>query len=1308
MKKNNILRGNFILIFLIIVLMISVFVMAIAPSWGTSSEVNYSTVEGNIYYHNLSSNVTGFANDVTFAINTVSTNITWENDTSEIPYNVSESDIAGWIKIYDSSTGNLTINATYNNQTGFFKIPIQATNTTGEDAATTEIFEFQINATNDAPNYTNLSLGYNLTQGTSFVKVLEALDEENHYPLKFNITFGNDCTHAVGASRTNCSLFAFETISNTTASLNFTPTSEDVGIYYANITVSDYGANYACPHAYCVNSTYKSNKTSEVFNITFNLLASLSINISNCENSILTEDVPFSCNITITSTGQTDSLNLSSYATFRNYAGAYDETNRDWFYANSTVTATNFSKTVNVSVTPTKLEVGNWTINLTVNDTTSGVSLATEQIRLFVNWTEESVTLDSISNITVYENTTFQVNATDNDLSIWDLSVMDENLTFASNNSNVTIVSTSTTAGNNYTTATILINFDSFVLGGDANHTVRINVSDVNGSYRERNFTIAILGDTAATWNSSKSYSNISNEGDNVYINLTNGWVNDTEGDTLTFSFINDSQFNNFNLTTAGIINFTSSDADVGYHNITINASDGKLNSIKSFNFTIYNVVDTPTISSLTGLNVTPSGSISNGQGRVADEDVNVSFTLIISDNDFLIPTGQESTFYNESLNVSVNITNSTNNVVNLFEFSLNSYGSPSPEDAKYLASFVTNDSIIGNYTVFINISDAGGSSVTRTFYLNITEVNDLPILSIVQNQTVVVNSTLFLDINATDQEDSSTLPENGALTYTLVNITSGGNFLNFSNNTLGIINYNLNDSHAGFWVYNISVNDSNGAIASQLFNLTVYGGITLNAPAENIIFNLTENVASLLNFTLNHSVGDNLTYEFYIDHIDCAFQNNTNCNYTNSSLRQVNSSYGNAFAFNWSFTPNYTDETYGRLINLTLSVYPNNTLLNSSQRESIRTNFSFSLNVSHTNAPPTVHQGFGSSSGTYGSSSPISLSLANNFRDYDYLDSYYLENVTFFVSSNSSNSIIRADSYDSANRLTWNGTLTDWSLRLYGEEAGTELVTISANDSSGNATASPFSVTFTAPSTTTVTTSGGGGGSSEVKHFSLKLIVPRDVIISENNFIEVPFSVQNDGQVDLKGINLNSFVRFNDEFNNNVKISLADSYIEELKFGQSENFTMRIDANTQKSGRYKATILANVTSPKFSDYGDFFIDLRKTNESEAEQLLIFIEKLISENPECLELSELFKEAEIAFSLGEFSNAVRLAEEVTNACEDAIKSNEQIRYSAGAFVEENFSYISFAVLIIFFVGFIFYIYKRVKFNKSKVEDYYGA
>ncbi|MCH7850170.1 MAG: hypothetical protein IH845_00825 [Nanoarchaeota archaeon] len=920
-------------------------------------------------------------------------------------------------------------------------------------------------------------------------------------------------------------------------------------------------------------------------------------------------------------------------------------------------------------------------------DPDGGGSTAYEGISIYVNWTEDSVSLGSIADVTLYENYTFYVSGTDDDLLIQDFSVRDENLTFASNTSFVSVTQQGLGSFQNFINLTVDINWDNISSEGDANYSVLINVTDVNGSVDSKVFTVEILSDVAAEWNESKIYINVSNEGDEVYINLSE-YVNDN--DTLTFSYTNDSRFDNFSLTSAGIVNFTSSDVDVGYHNITFNAYDGKLNSYHIFNFTIYNVDDNPSISSLTpaGSSVSPPGSISEGDSISTAEDDEVNFTILLNDDDFLIPSGQKSQFYDESLSINVNATNSTGGVVDLFNFSFVSSG-PDPNQVQYKANFTPDFTQIENYTIVLNITDVLGLSVTRTFGFNISSVNDAPNLTSFSNQTQTINDTFYLDINATDQEDGNdTL---GVINFTLSNLTVGGDFLSI-NITTGVINFSLNETYVGIWEYNVSVNDTGGAVDYQIFRLTVYGYPNITDPMADNVFNWVENVATGdLYFNVSYGVNDTLlTYKIYIDRI--VYSTNSSFNYTDlindSSLRNnTNFTLHTGNNFTWNFTPNFTDETYSLYKNITLVVF------NPTYPE-FNTSLNWKVNISHTNAPMRQISGAGIGILQADYNSNINLVMSKYFVDEDVDDPFYNQNTTFSKSDGHSDIFLSHSN--------------DWDVSIFTNinSAFSGFISIFGSDGSTNDTIENIEVVFIEPTTTPApVSSGGGGGKTKIKHFSLKLIVPDNIIISDQNFIEIPFKIQNNGQVDFRGINLTSYVQFNNEFTEDVSISLGEDYIEELKFGQSENFTLRINANTQRSGRYKATIYANVTSPKFSDFGDFFIELRKTNESVAEQLLIFTQKFLSANPECIELTELLREARSLFDIEDFSGSARIAREVTEACEDSISSNEQISFSAGAIVEENLYYLSFMMLTLFLGGIIFYIYKRVRFNKSKIEDY---
>jgi hypothetical protein len=1275
------MRSRFLLICILIGL--AVFVMAAAPDWiNGASGVNYTVSEEDNFYHNFSANITGFSGDVNFSIDTA-TDISWTNGSGT--YDVSVADVSGWIVMNDASNGNFTIDADYDNETGFFRIPIQATNTTDSEA-TVKVFEFIINATNDIPSFVDLNLTYNFSESVQGNYTVNAIDEEEHYPLSFNLTFYN-CTHAAWSGRAegeNCSIFNLTEDSNTSAGFGFLADHNDVGTYFANFSATDF--NGTCPHSFCNSSSYEGNKSSGVYELTFNVYSSLSVNVTNCTGATVIEGNQFNCTINVSTRGETDELNFSSYGFFSsNPAMSYDESNRDWFHGASTDNSSNFFYTLPISITPTKKEVGNWTVNFSVWDVLNS-NLDLEQIEIYINFTESAVSLNSISNVTVYENVTFEANASDDDLFIWDTSVKSEALTFTSNTSWVSVTSPAVTNNNiNYLLSNVSVDYNTAVLSGEANYSVMVNVSDNVGNVASRIFVVEILNDSAPVWNDT-SYLFESNEGDNVYLNLSE-YVSDADNDSLNFSYTNSSVFDNFNLTIEGIINFTSLDADVGEHLLNITVTDGKLSTEVVFNFSISNVVDAPSLFSFTGNNATGQSTLVEGFTFIATEGAAVNFSLIINDDDFLIPSGQES-YYDESLTINVSFTNSTGGSVNLFNFLFVQFGVPSDESVSYNATYTPIISELGNYTVFINITDASGNSTNRTWFLNMTETLQAPVLELVDNVSLTIYDYLNFSFNASDDEDDF----NGLnLSYSIANLS-----LNAPNLTVSYedveFNMSSNASYAGAWAYNVTVTDNDSLIDSQVFWIFVYGAASLISPSENSSLSLTENISSVLNFTINHSVGDNLTYEFWTDNMSCVYQDNTNCSYGNFSFRSLTGSFGNGSALNWTFASSFTDETYGNLKNLTVSVYPNSSLLSSSQRMSVATNFSFKLNVSHTNAPLSVINSSIFLQSDYNTN--INLDLSDYFSDADVDDTYYLQSVNF---SKSLGHVDISVSHSSG----WDvviGTIVD--------SAFSGNVSILGNDSLSSDTLENIEVTFVAPTVVTTPSSGGSSGTStKLKFYSLRIIVPDDVIISEDNYIEIPFRLENSGGVDLIGINLSSTVLFNNVFTEDVSTELNNSYIQELKVGDGQDYTMRILAETNRSGKYRATITANVSSPEFSDWADFFIDLRKTNESEAQQLLIFTSKIVADNPECLELTEIFHRAEEALDLGNIDEAMRLASEVSQACEDAISSNEQIRYGLESFVERNFYYIAFMMLVIFFVGFIVYVYKRVRFNKSTGDSY---
>ncbi|MDP2947028.1 MAG: hypothetical protein Q8N88_02850 [Nanoarchaeota archaeon] len=1267
------MRGNRVVLGVLLIICVGV-VWGLAVS-GYLTIYNTEEQNGSVpYYFNFSENVSLAVDEtlLNYSIDDALTNKIYLNNAL-----LSSSDISSWISI-NTSTGILIINSTFNNRTGLLQLPLAVSVLTGGGGTATmrNPFNFTINATNDVPNLTSFQREYNLSQEVLFSSSVSASDEENHYPLKFNFDFINNCTHAEWSGRNaneNCSILNLTSANNITASFDFTPTANDVGTYWAYLNVSDAGENYYCPHIYCNNATYQQNKTGENNLVKFNIFSSLDIDATNCTGQTLMENENFRCHVNITTKGADDNLTISSSGSFRTDSAVPH--NSGWFFADNNTVSSGFKKIVDINITPAKRDVGNWSINFSVSDSTENQN-GYELIYLYVNYTESDTELQEISDLTVYKNTTFRVNATDDDLLIKDSGVKSESLSFASNVSWISFSNIIINHDQNYVYPLALIDYSNVINFGEVNYSysVKVNATDSIGNFDEKIFTIRILNDTAPEWNDT-NYTYAGYEGNRSVINLTE-LITDADGDDLNFSFSNTSRFDNFNLTISGIINFSSADADVGYHNITISATDGKLSSDVIFNFSIFNVNDPPDITGVEADNDSVVGAITAAAS--ANESNLVTFYLSVEDDDFLIPLAQSS-FYLENLSINASFANLT--AVSLIPALSFAPTSTINNLTIYSGNFTFNQSYVGTYNVTMNVTDKKNLSDSVSFNFTINPVNDMPNLTFIENQTAKVNDIFYLDINATDAEDGD--ENSGNLTFSIDNKTTGGDFL-VINSATGEINISLNDSYDGTWEYEVSVNDSEGGSDSQVFRLSVFGSPNITFPAENYVFNFTEgNSSGAINFSLTYPVNNtNLTYRIYIDKITYS---NSTFNYTdlnsNGSLRNETTFLWTENNISWEFTPNYTDETYGNLKNLTIMIFnPDYPELNES--------VNFKTNISHANSPVRIIGGIGSRQSDY--NTDIEIDLSNYFADDDKTDEYYNENVSFAM--NGSENI----SYSPG----WIMTI------LKPGRIVSDFITITASDNSSNVSIGNIQINFTEPATTTVTTpspatSGGSSSVTSVKLFSIRIIVPRDIIISDENYIEVPFQLENNGQVDISGISLSNLILFNNEFSDDIRIEMEPTYLEKLTIDESKDFILKISANTQKAGRYKATIFANATTPKFSDWGDFFIELKKINETNAENVIIFTEKLIADNPECLELTEIFNEAKKYFEDGNYSTALTIAQRVADACEKIIRSNEQIRNMFGDIVDNIFYYLSITVLAVFLFGFIFYIYKRIKFNKYK-------
>lgn len=1287
-KFRVLLMSAVLMIIFLIILVIA------APSFSIS-RTNSSLTEDQtlVFVYNLTSNVTNNDNDTLI--------FEFVNITSVPNYNFSSYTQFYWISL-NSSTGILTINSTQDNETGKFNVSVFVHNSQGSGQS--DVFYFTVNATNDAPNFTNIQTEYNLTQDQNFLNYLNATDEEMHYPLSFNITFPNICTHATWSSRTNCSLFSLANMTNTSSLMNFTPLRNDVGVYYANVSVRDYGENYTCSSGYC-STNYSQNKTTYYSTlITLNIFSALEINATDCQNKIFQENISNICQINITSRGTNDSLNISSTAFVRNYPG--NVSNASWFYTANLTNSINFTKTMNINVTPGKTEVGNWTINFTVRDLTSNQNI-TAQIYIYVNRTYNDLPeIASINNINTSINLLTRVNLTvyDDDLIIPDkfqgynetinftTRVLNQsNLSQELNISNFSLqILSMPVAGTNRTEAKIEFIPNSTDYG---NYFVNLSIRDKENSLISTHFNISLMNNHAPNWNSTIQTVFLIWENNLTYLNLSKN-ISDPDGNSLTFSFTNDTSFPSFSLnSTTGEVNFTPVDGDVGQHIVTITVTDVYLTNSTTLNFTVYNINDNPYIEKPLQSSDVINASVDSNSNINASEDNLTTINLWIQDDDFRIPSGQKS-FYNENLSVNLTIqgTNSS-----LFTFvKNNAFPTQSGANAnrsKYEAVFIPKKSDLGNYNITINVSDSSNLSNIIRINLTIIPMQHDPILMNLTNKTSAINRSFYYIINATDAEDGNTSTGGNSNFTFSYNFISGTDFINNNlsifNRTTGELNITFNSSQGGNYRINITVNDSSGRIDYDSFWLNVYDAPAVNFPASSYQFNLIENNTYNLSFQLNHSVGDNLTYEFYIQ------SNSTNI------LRYNISHYGNNSNLTWSFSPNFTDEATS-VKNLTLIAYPSNTeLLN---RIALNITGAWNLTINHTNAPLAFSGNIGGSSQNITGGSPQQITLSDYFSDTDASDVAHNQTIKFIANllnaasgsisisvTNWTNRTVPILSFSASADSTANYSITAYE---YNESNSSQIIR--------NVTSNNFSVELIITSTPTPTVSsggGGGGGTTIVKTpVAFKIIAPGKISAYSYQKITVPINLLNNGKDSFKDINLNSIGFKNGKISSVVKTSLNKDYISLLSAGDTQTFLLSIFFDTNLSGDYEVLINATSKTPIYSDWTKIYINLQKTNETELRKYILFTEEFIVQNPNCLELRELLNKANEYFDKGEFGNARAKAEEVVNKCKEYVSQvslpRDASRLKFG--INEYLVIISLASILF---GMSYYYIKRRRISK---------
>ncbi|MFH1849100.1 MAG: tandem-95 repeat protein [archaeon] len=299
----------------------------------------------------------------------------------------------------------------------------------------------------------------------------------------------------------------------------------------------------------------------------------------------------------------------------------------------------------------------------------------------------------------------------------------------------------------------------SFTPASAANHSVLIIVSDGNGGTDSEIIRLRLLAvNTPPTLVSTPaSLTPTLAEGSTQRFNVT---ATDAETTPVV------RWYKNGNYVRQGTdYNFTANYTSAGTYGIKVLVTDGQYSSTRTWTLTVTDTNRAPVISPIAV--------------QQAVEDTPFTYTIAASDPD----------------------------IDNKLVYSSNSTVMTTKRLTGRM-SFTPRQANVGTRTIRVFAAD-GRTRVNRTFVLNITNVNDAPVLSVIGAQTIIENSTFTFDVNATDDDGD-------ALTY------SDDTGLFDINSSTGILSFTPGFQDSGVFPVTITVVDTSGASDYELVYFTV------------------------------------------------------------------------------------------------------------------------------------------------------------------------------------------------------------------------------------------------------------------------------------------------------------------------------------------------------------------------------------------------------------------------------------------------------------------------------------------------------
>lgn len=380
-----------------------------------------------------------------------------------------------------------------------------------------------------------------------------------------------------------------------------------------------------------------------------------------------------------------------------------------------------------------------------------------------------------------------------------------------------------------------------------------------------------------------------------------------TDDDTIHGDILNQTWYlNNTIVSTNMTYNYTPGFCDSGYYNITLIVNDTS-NAIDSvmWNITVNNTLRPPVL----------NGTIANVTWQ---EEANLVNNITL-DNYFYDLDADECGSAEENINYTVVGNTYINVTINVTTSNV---------------SFYVPTDFFGVEIIYFIANDSYNTTRSNNITLNVTNVNDAPILNY-SNLTTYENLYFYYDFNATDA-DNLYNPGTDILTY-----YDNSSMFNISS-SLGIINFTPLNGDVGYHPINISVDDGTVNVSVIMYLNISPNNAPILAPIGNR--NATELVYFRMNVSAFDADNDTLTFSSNFSRFDIFKFNASTANF---SILPDDNDVGN-----YSVRITVTDDkgvSDFEIFNFSIINVNNPPILMNITNKTIRTDKQYSFNISAT-----------------------------------------------------------------------------------------------------------------------------------------------------------------------------------------------------------------------------------------------------------------------------------------------------------------------------------------------------------------------